>query len=157
MIFWYFLSLQNVWLEVNARFVSTKEEVSRASLELLGGNPKSKPQRFVLCLWILNTIKGVRNSIANLEFLCEIHYLWVLHQVVVDHWVNMWLEEWDWIPKISARHFLWIARCYPAYLLIFLANGRLSNFGKPPNRIFRGGTEHCSALCGANSALFWFC
>lgn len=49
--------------------------------------------------------------------------------------------------KISSRHFLWIARCYPAYLLIFLANGRLSNFGKPPNRIFRGGTEHYTVLC----------
>lgn len=57
--------------------------------------------------------------------------------------------------KIRSRHFLWIARCYPAYLLIFLANGRLSNFGKPPNRIFRGGTEHCT-LCGAIVLCFDF-
>ncbi len=93
----------------------------------------------------------------NLEFFCEIYYLWVLHQVVVDHWVNIWLEEWDWIPKIISRHFLWITWCYPGYPLIFLANGRLSNFGEPPNRIFWGVAGHCSALCGAVVlCLGWF-
>lgn len=108
---------------------------------------ESEIQTPTICFVPVNLKYNQRCAKFDLRFLCEIHYLWVPHQVVVDHWVNMWLEEWDWIPKISARYFLWIARCGPAYLLIFLANGRLSNFGKPPNRIFRGGTEHYTVLC----------